>query len=164
MDDRGVPQGQEPTQEEYVAQSQRRIALMQEDIRELAEANKALVEGVGDHEYTFTGFVGVTDIFFYHIVVAQVEVNDGTHLHFKGKSWGVGLGGLGSYGGGTFGYIPPGEIIGDCHFEVHNLGFGPASLQITWMRGSQLLGTFVGGGAGAGGAVSLGSGTWNLVT
>jgi hypothetical protein len=161
MADPKVAQGQELSQEDYVELARRRLNGFGRGLKELTEANEALVEGTGDQEYTFTGNAFFQSFVIWSEVDVWITVNDGTKLHYRGTSWGSGAGGGWVWGGGTFGYIPPSEVIGDCDFELHSLAEG---LQINWHRGSEIIGTFMAAGAAVGLGVFHGSGHWKYDT
>lgn len=156
-----VPQGQELTQEEYVAQAQRRLAGFAEHIRALVEANKALVEG-GVAQVPFTGEACFISFMSYGLMICDITTNDASLYHFFGRLWGTGLPPSCVQGGGAFGVMNPVDIPGDCSFEIHDAE--PGLMQISWWRGSQILGTFVGASYPEIGFVTGGSGTWETVS
>jgi hypothetical protein len=112
-------------------------------------------------EDTFTGQATFATAFIYGTCACDVTTRNGTRLHFYGTHWGLGLGGGTSWGGGTFGYLNPDQIVGDCSYEIHSISGVGGYVQITWWRGSQLLGTFIGAALAVSANVSGGSGKWS---
>ena len=149
--------------ESFVKEASEQLSSMRRHIKDLAERNHVLTQPA-DEEYTFKGQMGIRGAFIVTKVDGFVEVGL-TRLNFSGHTWGASLNIGEFFGGGTFGYIPPQDVVGDCTMELHGVSVGGGMLQITWLRDSQILGTFLGGGPGGGLTLpSYGSGTWKLAT
>jgi len=156
---------QEPelySQEEYVEQARRALASFAESIRELAEANKSLLEGREQfHSFHAHGSLSTIPfiLLFLYDLECTVDVDDGTRLHFKGFAQapksdpsGEGFPGteLGQFiGAGSFS-VPPSELVGDGDFSVSmtERPQPPASMRIDWYAGRppgyKLVGTYLG--------------------
>jgi hypothetical protein len=149
--------------EPFIKEAREQLASMRRHIKDLAESNHVLTQPTSE-EFTFKGQMGIRSAFIVTEVNGYVLVGP-MRLNFSGHAWGVAVN-IGEYiGGGTFGYIPPQEVVGDCTFEVHAVGVGAGMLQVTWLRGSQILGTFLGGGPTIGVTLpSGGSGKWSIAS
>jgi len=146
--------------ESFVNAAREHLASIGSHIKDLADSNGSLTQPTGT-EYTFKGQIGIRSAIFVTKVDGYAFVA-GTRINFSGHACGPALN-IGEFvGGGTFGYLSPQEVLGHCTFEVHGVGVGPGMVQVTWIRGSQILGTFLGGGPNIGVTLpSGGSGTWS---
>jgi hypothetical protein len=149
--------------ESFIKEASEQLSRMRRHIKNLAERNHVLTQPAGE-EYTFRGEMGVRGAFIVTEVDGYALVGP-TRLNFSGQTWGLSLNTGEYFGGGTFGYKHPQDVVGDCTMELHGVSIGGGMLQITWLRDSQILGTFLGGGPGIGVTLpSYGSGTWSLAT
>lgn len=107
-----------------------------------------------------SGTLSIQSYLIYSIVKIDLTyTNSGKKVHFEGRLWGVGAGGVESFGGGPF--VPPEYLIGDCkcHMQFGAIDGGVA--QVTcWRDNFGPIGQFTGVAVGAGAAEFGGDGTW----
>lgn len=143
----------------YLAVAQQTFDAIQAEIKELAEANKSLLEE-NAASYRFVGTTTFATAFIWGTIVTDATyVDSGKKVKFDGSHWGVGLGGGISVGVGTF-TVPPAELAGGASYQITTT---PVVVNIHWWRGKQYLGVFVGAPLAVGAMAVGGSGTWKLV-
>ncbi len=141
-----------------------RLKQQQYAIRKLYEDQQ---KQQSDGDYWFSGTLNVTSLILYTSVkLADMNfTNSSTVLEFNGTSFGIGLGGVSSFGGG-YTYKDPDWLNGKtCGFELLWLGTGAAGLQmVIWYEGT-IVAAFDAIGAGVGGGlVPNGEGTFKKVS
>lgn len=99
-------------------------------------------------------------VIFGSVSIHLTYTDSGRRVKFEGRSWGVGVGGVTTAGGGV--WVAPAVLVGGCSFHVQFLAVHGGVAQVTcWRDNFGVLGQFTGGGVGGGLTEMGGSGTWS---
>lgn len=135
-----------------------------ESIREVYDANKpSLAAMKAQTEYWYTGTMTLTSVIINTgIKINSLECKDYPEvLKFKGSAWGVGVGYGTSFGTGVFSYKPKSLDGVKCNIELAFAIVGGGAIQTSFWEDGQLIGAMDFVGAGAGGGVFWGDGTFS---
>ena len=99
-------------------------------------------------------------VFFGSVSIDMTYTDSGKRVKFEGRSWGVGVGGVTTAGGGP--WVSPALLVGGCNFHVQFLAVHGGVAQVTCFRDNiGVLGQFTGAALGGGVTEMGGSGTWS---
>lgn len=146
---------------EHLDLARQQYALTHEQLRSVADANRALIDAKASTTYEAYGQINFATALIWGVTEARLTFSDGdVKLRFYGEQWGLGFGAGTSFGAAVFA-VPPQQLIGtECAFQASSVAVGAGGVTVTWLQNGRFLGTFVGGSLGIGASNTGGHGKW----